>query len=95
MTSGQEVQDRQTDERAQEFLQASLFCDRRSSIWDGTAVVVAILAPIIQSVFDESWLKVLLQYILAIAIWLLLRQRTRWMSLAASYATNLNIAFTL
>ncbi|ORB84545.1 hypothetical protein B1987_12925 [Mycobacterium kansasii] len=78
MTSAEHVQHRQTEPYAQKFLQASLYCDRRSSHWDIAAVLAAILAPIIQGVFTDSWLKTALQYILVVAVGLLLRKRTAW-----------------
>lgn len=64
MANAHQLKVRQTQPAAQKFLQASLCCDHRSSWWDGSALVLAILGPILQATDDDSSQKAVLQYVL-------------------------------
>ena len=78
MTDNANVASRQTEPCAQRYLQASLYCDRHSSLWDAAAVLTAVFAPIGQKLIVEQWLKTLLQFALAAVVGFFLWRRTRW-----------------
>ncbi|WP_018598911.1 S-4TM family putative pore-forming effector [Mycobacterium sp. 155] len=73
-----QLKSRQTEPAAQRYLQASLFCDHRSSRWDVAVLIAAIAVPIIQTTCDDSWFKTALQWVLAMVVFLLLWTRDRW-----------------